>query len=239
MINVLPVLTKKEAATKFEVLNAESIQDFKTHHSYEDLRKEFNAIEEEVNQELGVSEEEAAFSTYDFDLLFGLKLYNLLKEKYNVSERQAAQDGIWMFLSIDIIPDVIYRRWKGFNENRFYKESRRIWLKTLWWYIHLSWQQDIESTYIILKENTSDDLVQLVERSGSKGYRVELYRQIMKNYSQVQDLEKGRKNQLFRKIMKLNTARARVVEPALTEGGEKQYVKELFNYFDRNKTREV
>lgn len=236
---MLSVLTKKEASAKFEVFNTENMQGFKVQSSYEDLRKEFEAIEEEVIRELGVNEEEGSFSTYDFDLLFGLKLYELLKEKYNVSERQAAQDGIWMFLSLDVAPDIIYRRWKGLNENRFYKESRRIWLKTLWWYIHLSWQQDIENTYTILKDNTSDDLVQLVERSGSKGYRVDLYREIMKNYFQVKDLEKGRKNQLFRKIMKLNTARARVVEPALTEGGEKQYVKELFNYFDRNKTREV
>ncbi|MCP2034144.1 hypothetical protein L1279_001127 [Planomicrobium sp. HSC-17F08] len=236
---MLATMTKKEAVAKFETFNLETIQDYKPDNKFNDLRKDFKEIEELVNRELNSKEKSSAISTYDFDLLFGIKMYEMLSSKYRISERQASQDGVWMFLSIEVIPDVVFRRWKGLNESRYYKESRRIWLKTLWWYIHLSWQGDYEGTFKVLKDNTTDDLVQLVERSGSKGYRVELYREIMLNYSLIEENEKGRKNQLFRKVMKLNTARARVVEPALTNGGEEQYVKELFKYFDKDTAKKV
>lgn len=239
MNKLLSVLTKKEAVTKFGNLNAETIYDFKVDSKYTDLRRELEEIEKYVNLKLSSKNVSSATSTYDFDLLFGIKLYQLLLENYQISERQASQDGTWMFLSVEVIPDIVFRRWKSLNESRYYKESRRIWLKTLWWYVHLSWQGDFINTYEVLKDNTTDDLVQLVERSGSKGYRVELYREIMRSYSEIQEDEKGRKNQLFRKVMKLNTARARVVEPSLTEGGEKQYVKELFKYFDRDTAKKV
>lgn len=236
---MLATMTKKEAVAKFEAFNLETIQDYKPDSKYNDLRKEFKEIEESVNKELSLKEKSSAISTYDYDLLFGIKMYEMLSSKYRISERQASQDGVWMFLSIEVIPDVVFRRWKGLNESRYYKESRRIWLKTLWWYIHLSWQGDYEGTFKVLIDNTTDDLVQLVERSGSKGYRVKLYREIMLNYSLIEENEKGRKNQLFRKVMKLNTARARVVEPALTNGGEEQYVKELFKYFDNDTAKKV
>ena len=39
----------------------------------------------------------------------------------------------------------------------------------------------------------------------------------------------GKSDRLFRKIMKLNTARCMVIEPSLYLGGERQYVKDLFN----------
>lgn len=236
---MLSAMTKKDAVLQFESFKEETIQNFKPDNKFMNLRMELEEIEVDVKRELNAKEQYSSISTYDFDLLFGIKMYELFSKKYYISERQASQDGVWISLSMEIIPDIVYRRWNGFNESRYYKESRRIWLKTLWWYIHLSWQGDLDSTFEILKDNTTDDLVQLVERSGSKGYRVDLYREIMKNYFQVNKSEKGRKNQLFRKVMKLNTARARVVEPALTDGGVEQYVKELFKYFDRDKTKEV
>lgn len=239
MNKLLSEMTKKEAVSKFESFSPETVQDFKPESKYNGLRIGFEEIEKLVNQELSLIEKVSITSTYDFDLLFGIKMYELLSNEYQISERQASQDGVWMFLSIEVVPDIVFRRWKALNESRYYKESRRIWLKTLWWYIHLSWQGNVKNTFEILRDNTTDDLVQLVERSGSKGYRVNLYREIMKNYSQVVEGEKGRKNQLFRKVMKLNTARARVIEPALTDGGEEQYVKELFKYFDRDTAKKV
>lgn len=234
---MLASITKNEAAVKFESFKAETIQEFKPENKYGGIRQEFEWIDSKAREELEHSGK--TFSLYEYDLLFGINMYECLKEKYKISERQASQDGIWMFLSVEVIPDIVYLRWKGLNENRFYKESRRIWLKTLWWYIHLSWQGSSIATLEILKDNSTDDVVQLVERSGNKGYRVELYREIMKNYSRISENEKGRKNQLFRKVMKLNTARTRVVEPSLTSGGEKQYVKELFDYFDKHKTEGI
>jgi hypothetical protein len=47
--------------------------------------------------------------------------------------------------------------------------------------------------------------------------------------------QKQQNRTLFRKIMKLNTARLKIVEPALYNGGIKTYVEELIGYFDERK----
>ena len=52
----------------------------------------------------------------------------------------------------------------------------------------------------------------------------------MKKYSEL-DVSERREKDIFRKTMKLNTARVQVIEPALVDGGERQYVDDLYNYF--------
>ena len=158
---------------------------------------------------------------YDFDLLFAIRLYDILGLNNNFSNRAASNDEIWRFLSIRVIPDIVHSRW-GMNEAR-YMTSRRIWLKNLWWYIHLSWNGDTERTYEILKNNTTDTVLQLVERP-SVGYYISLYREIMLQYSCIND--PGRT--LFRKVLKLNTALLPVTYPELISGGIKEYVSYLF-----------
>ena len=158
---------------------------------------------------------------YDFDLLFAIRLYDILGLNNNCSNRAASNDEIWRFLSIRVIPDIVHSRW-GMNEAR-YMTSRRIWLKNLWWYIHLSWNGDTERTYEILKNNTTDTVLQLVERPGV-GYYVSLYREIMLRYSCINDPSRT----LFRKVLKLNTALLPVTYPELISGGIKEYVSYLF-----------
>src|SRR5699024_6792825 len=74
---------------------------------------------------------------YQFDLLFGLEIYSILNQDSNFSNRVANNDDMWRYLSVKVIPDIVHSRW-GLNEAHFYKMPRRIWLKTIWWYIHLS-----------------------------------------------------------------------------------------------------
>ncbi|MBP3966253.1 hypothetical protein [Paenibacillus lignilyticus] len=167
---------------------------------------------------------------YEFDLLFGIKLYEVLTKEFKMNPRLASNDGIWRYLSIKVIPDIVALRW-GNNPDRFWKKNWRIWLKILWWYIYLSWQGDTEKTFKVLENNTSDEISQLVERSGSSGYRVELCREIMSYYSFIAVDKQKRNQKIFKRAMKLNTARAKVIEPSLFSGGERQYVKELFEYF--------
>lgn len=176
------------------------------------------------------AEKESAF--YGIDLDFGLIVYEILNESCGFYLRQASDDGVWRFLSLKVIPDIVFDRWGG-NPSRFWKESRRIWLKTLWWYVHLSWQGSKDETYETLKNNTTDEIVQLVERSGMFGYRVELCRRIMEEYGKVSPENKKRNSGLFRKIMKLNTAWVKVLEPSLVQGGDKQYARNLFKYFEK------
>lgn len=172
-------------------------------------------------------DEKMKINSYAFDLHIGLLLYRVLNENYGFNERLAAQDEMWRFLSLEVLPDLVYERF-GINDQRFYKGKRRIWLKSIWWYIHLSWQGTEEDTFNTLKENSSDHILQLLDRSGSGGYRVELTREIMYQYNFYAT---SKVRELFRRVLKLNTARLNMIEPSLVEGGVKTYVTDLYKYF--------
>ncbi|MDG0032706.1 hypothetical protein MMB68_24465 [Priestia sp. Y58] len=223
-------LSKTESEKIFNSWLSNSPPAEYVHPNYADLRKDIiNSYSDALNF-LQIDGNAIKGKEYDFDLAFGIRFYSLMVSKYNFNERQASDDGVWRYISIYLIPDITYKRW-GLNPQRYYIASRRIWIKVLWWYIHLSWQGDTESTFNILKDNTTDEMAQIVDRSGPSGYRVKLCRSIMYHYSNIAVQKKKRGAQVFRRIMKLNTARSRVVEPALIIGGEEQYVKELFEYF--------
>ena len=109
------------------------------------------------------------------------------------------------------------------NPKRFYAHTRRIWLKTLWWYIHLSWQGSEKATREVLKDLGTDTISDFIELTG-KGYRLNLYRELIKAYSGV---EKKSSN-LFNKIATQNRVNCTTVEPALTQNAEPGYVEQLF-----------
>ena len=58
---------------------------------------------------------------------------------------------------------------------------------------------------------------------------MDLYREIMKQYAEM-DIAERRKDQAFRKMMVLNTAKVQVIEPSLVDGGEVKYVDDLCEY---------
>ena len=226
-------LSKAEAQECFDNLDVDNIHihDSNIHKLRETLVSAYNEFLKENSVE--------ALKGYKFDLHFGLILYDNLSD-IGFGFYEANNIEIWIYLSMKIIPDIVQARW-GKNPERFYTNPRRIWLKTLWWYIHLSLQLkkengrttiDYESTYSVLQNNTTDEIVQLVERAGSDGYRLDVSRKIMKRYS-LGNTKSTRG--LFRKVMKLNTVRLNSMEPALCEGGVKGYVNELFNFFEDKK----
>ena len=157
---------------------------------------------------------------YKFDLMYGIEIYKLLESSIGFTGRTASNDDVWRFLSVQVIPDVVHSRW-GMNEDHFYKTPRRTWLKTIWWYIHLSWNNNEEETFNILKNNSTDTILQLVERPGI-GYNISIFRTLMLKYSDYTDRD------LFRRVLKLNTARLLAVSPELMDGGVSAYVDELF-----------
>lgn len=165
---------------------------------------------------------------YKFDLHFGLGLYEILQNDKNFSNRVATNNDFWRYLSIRVVPDIVQARWsKNGSEDRFYKQNRRIWLKAMYWYIHLSWQGSHDMTLDVLKNNSTDTVVQLVERAG-QGYNIGLYREIIKQYAKNDD------RKLFRSVMKLNTAMLINVSPELVDGGITTYVRNLFNKANPN-----
>jgi hypothetical protein len=197
-----------------------------TSQDFEPIRDSLTKLHRSVKEELNINFPSG--KEYAFDFRFGMGLYSILTKEFQISEYQASNDSFWIYLSMKVIPDVVFWRWGPSKNDRFYANSRRIYLKALWWYVHLSWQGSKEETYRVLEQNTTDEIVQLVERSGPFGYRVVLCRVMMRLYNEYGSGLRGRNNKLFRRAMKLNTARLAVLEPALYEGEEEGYVKELF-----------
>lgn len=187
--------------------------------NFADLRGKLIEARDNIYVEHGFDTENEV--KYPLDLLFGLKLYSILKLEKGFSNRVATNDNVWRYLAVRVVPDIVHARW-GLNEDHFFNMPRRIWLKTIFWYIELSWHTDEKTTYNLLKNNSTDTIQNLVERPGL-GYNIELYREIMWQYSfSKHDVE------LFRRVMKLNTARLVVTSPSLSQNGIKGYVEQLF-----------
>ena len=85
--------------------------------------------------------------------------------------RAAANDDFWRYLSIKVIPDVVAERWGYENESHYWSKPARIWLRSIWWYVHLSWQGDMQTTAKVLEAScfTTDSILNLEERTGRKG----------------------------------------------------------------------
>ncbi|WP_054545163.1 hypothetical protein [Aeromonas dhakensis] len=163
-----------------------------------------------------------ASGTGAYDMKVGLVLYRVLADA-GLDIRTAADDGWWRFLSIRLLPDLVKNRWDSTPPERFWKGRSRIWLRAMWWTVHLTWQGSEESTRKVLESVTTDTIVQLVERPGKGGFRIDLTRLIFER----RRLYKPSQDQ-FRAIMKLNTAQIVLKEPVFCEGGLSGYVDALF-----------
>ena len=220
-------LTKQEAET--------AIKEWRnTNQKLPKLDLDYEQIRDQIADMYNNSK---AKSDYETDVAFGLKLYQYLNELDNFSLRVAAYDDFWRYLSVKVVPHIVADRWGADNDDHFWKKNVRIWLRTLWWYIHLSWRGTIEDTAEILNSAnfSTDTILNLVERSGRHGTFINVYRFIMYFFSRlpkekIECFRSTSKNNddLFRVIMKLNTARTLVIDPALYLGGEQEYVKSLF-----------
>lgn len=206
-------------------IETETVSPIQPREEFRDIRQSLIAARDEIFEENGL--DAANKLDYQFDLKFGLKVYQILNESIGFTNRVATSDDVWRYLSICVIPDIVHSRW-SLNESHFYKESRRIWLKTIWWYINLSWHENEEKTFELLKDNTTDTILQLVERPGI-GYYIDMYREIMLQYSNYEDSSRN----LFRRVLKLNTARILTTSPELVEGGIPAYVKDLFDSVEK------
>ncbi len=173
---------------------------------------------------------------YYTDAQFGILLYLYFKTKTWFSLRLASDDGFWRYLSLKVIPDAVAVRWGKDNESHYWSTPGRIWLKQIWWFVYLSWTKDEATTRSILESPncSTDTILNFVERTGKKGTCVEAYRWIIYYYSLIPQnkvsayKKQGKNHDLFRVVMKLNTARMMVEEPALCESGYEGYAKRLF-----------
>lgn len=203
---------------------------------FEDLVKDSNFVPDKISSEMEKLRQQllALVPIYDsssgsgasgpgaYDMRVGLALYRLLGEA-GMDIRTAADDDWWRFLSLRVLPDFVKARWDSAPAVRFWKGRSRIWLRAMWWTVHLTWHGNEENTRKVLEGVTTDTVVQLVERPGKGGFRVDLTRRIFR----MRRMRKPSQDQ-FRAIMKLNTAQILLKEPLLCEGGLFGYVDGLF-----------
>ena len=222
IIKTIKTLNMSEAAKRMNLWKEDSSTYLENEldNDYKNMRmqfvREFDTINQNENKE------------YNKDYKFGLFLYKYMDES-GFTVRQASNDDVWRFLSLCVIPDVIAKRWSKVSEDRYYKSSNRIWLKTIWWYIYLSFNESLERTEEIIKNNSTDEILNLVDRAGKKGYYVDLYRKIMYYYWIARNIDKDIGTKDFRRIMVLHTAMCCNTEPALCIGGVDGYVRMIFD----------
>lgn len=193
---------------------------------------------QEMNRKVRNEAKDLSDAKYYIDAHMGLLLYEYLWSIPEFSLRVAANDGFWRYLSLKVAPDVVSQRWGKDNDDHYWSKPTRIWFRSIWWYVHLSWQGNIESTKKVLDTPffTTDTILNFEERNGRRGTCVDAYREIIKCYSCIPEAvikqhgsrKKGNSDDLFRVVMKLNTAKMMVMEPALYLGGEEAYAKDLF-----------
>lgn len=213
------VVNAENDFNKIEILSDE-VNPINTPEQFREIRRKLIEARDRIFEDFNLDGVNKL--GYEFDLRYGIEVYKILNEKIGFTNRIAAKDDVWRYLSVNIIPDVVHARWDK-NDERFYRNARRIWLKTIWWYIELSWHNNAEETLKLLVDNTTDTILQLVERPGI-GYHIQLFREIMRQYSSYEDNDRN----LFRSVLKLNTARLAVTTPELSEGGIEGYVNQLF-----------
>lgn len=213
-------LTRNAASRKFsELRETNAFEPGALNADYEAVRaaiREFMPLFSDSGLEAGA-----------YDIQMGLALYRILNEQ-GFGVRHAADEDIWRYMSLIVFPDYVKSRWDNAQEARFWSNRSRIWLRAIWWFIHLSWQGNEASTRATVNGMTTDDVVQVVERPGRGGFRVELYRAMV--------LAAGSRpmgQRKIRQLMKLNTAMVVMVEPSVYLGGVCGYVNALYQQIDQ------
>ena len=146
-----------------------------------------------------------------------------------MTDRIAADYEFWRYIALIVMPDLVFDRFRAEDDRHYYSKGLRIWPYTLYWYAHLSWQGNIESTDKILSSSRccSDTILNLVERPGRNGTYIELYRSIMYYFVNSNPAKAVDNIKLFRSIMKLALAKPQVIDPDLYTGGASVYAKEI------------
>lgn len=220
----------------------EAMTDWLSHYpKLPEVNNEYEIIRhdlQEINNRIRQDSVDTRDAKYYIDSHFGLELYRYFMNRPDFSMRIASDDGFWRYLSIVVVPNLVAQRWGKDNEEHYWRRNTRIWLRSVWWYVHMSWQGSYETTKELLECShfSTDTILNFEERSGRNGLYISTCRLIMKYYAlvdekTVQRLSRGKlgnSDDLFRIVMKLNTAKLVVQDPSLSHGGEDEYVKNLF-----------
>lgn len=172
---------------------------------------------------------QSGYKDYKLDYRFSLLFYDYFRQKEWMTDRIAADYDFWSYIALIVIPDLVFDRFGAEDDKHYYAKGLRIWPYTLYWYTHLSWQGNLESTNKILSSSRccSDTILNLVERPGRNGTYIDLYRSIMFHFVNSIQTKAVDNIKLFRSIMKLALAKPQVIDPDLCTGGASEYAKDI------------
>lgn len=106
---------------------------------------------------------------FDFDL--SIKIWDITKNaEFDII--QASNEGVWNYLQGYLLPDLVIWRWSehGFvNRERFLRIDRGT-LSSMWWRYYIFTEHGVKEFPDWLHHLTSDDIVQIIERTRVRGY---------------------------------------------------------------------
>ena len=215
-------LNREEAKKVFQKLRDNGISE----DYFDSLKPEYKKIREDI-----LSFVPSIEKTYSFDLKFGIKLYEYFSKNNfdDFNEAVASNYDFWRYICLKVIPDIVAKR-HGFVDTYFYDKNVRIYIPTLWWFIEMSYQGDLDSTYNCLSRFSTDYILQFVERPGRDGLYIDVVRCIFKYLNglslEVINEKKG-KQILIRRLLIQHTAK-NLNFNLVVEGKTDLYVKGLF-----------
>jgi hypothetical protein len=119
----------------------------------------------------------------------------ILYENMGIGPAEAAQLGVWAFMTCIMLPDIVRWRFPGEAEKtpieRFIGSARGLRRNTfgrLWWRAYLLCLPDAEKPYELLSRLSEDDLVQITERPSLAGSSA-LVRQVCISFLQTVELD--------------------------------------------------
>lgn len=166
---------------------------------------------------------------YKRDLHFAMNLYVFLNKMEGFNTTVAGNYGFWRYICLCVVPDIIERRHK-FATEYYYQKNTRMYVPAMWWYIHMSYQNDYYITYSALEKLNTDYIMQIVERTGRIGFYLEVTREIMRVITMLPTTvinKKVRDSNLFRRVLIQNTAKINNYNLTV-EGKTREYVASLF-----------
>ena len=206
-----------------------------------DCDKDYIEIKDYLLKSFNDIQGQTSLNDYKQDLLFGIELYKLFSPntQNDFFLCNSQNNYFWAYINMRVIPNIIQKRWEKQNNlaGKMYSEPKRNWTMQLWWYIHLSLLENDDNLdktkEMLLKPNFNrDTIVQLCDRTGDKGIIIDLYRKIIKKYSEYTPEDIKQMNisyeDFFRKIMKVQTSKMPLYEPCFYKNGLDGYVDHLF-----------
>lgn len=181
---------------------------------------------------------------YQIDLVYGKKIFELLSSYDWFTWDVATNRGFWRYIALFVMPQCVYERFKSEDSegnvkmtalaSHFYAKWERVYPFTLFWIFKIADQGNPEATFDFLSKDcfSTDTILNVIERMGPKGFRLDIYRKILERFSAL-DFSKyaetiGSPNYVLRALLVEHGIKNSVYVPELCANGIDGYIEKVF-----------